>query len=311
VYCSLWMKGFKDESSKKNKLLLKKKILSEAFSYHSQGNLVAAEKKYRYFLDQGFNDPRVYTNYAILFKETSREEEALRLLNISISRYPNNPEPLAITSDILRRQGKLFDAKVYIEKAIIIKPNDANFHFNLGIIFIGLKILSKAVIALNKALIINPNFLEAHLNLCSVHISLCDLNEAERCGKKVISLDPNCSKAHFDLSRIYFELGREDEAELSVRKALSINPKYPEAYNNLGLILKSLDKPVEAEISTRKAIELKNDYVEAYYNLSNILRYIGKTEESIECSKIIMKIRPWSIIGSFSLNQNFEIKLSS
>ena len=305
------MKGFKDESSKKNNLSLKKKIISEAFFYHSEGNLVEAEKKYKYFLDKGFKNPRVYSNYAILLRDTSREKEALRLLQLSIANYPNNSEAPAIISDIFRKQGKLLDAKAYIQKAISIKPDYANYHFNLGIIYIGLKILSEAIISLNKALLINPNFIEAHLNLCSIHIDLNDLAEAERCGEKVIRLDPNCSKAHFELSRIYFELGREAEAELSIKKAISINPIFPEAYNNLGIILQSLDKIVEAEISTRKAIEMKKDYVEAYYNLSNILRYMGKKEESIECIKMIMKIRPWSIIGSFALNQNFEIKSSS
>lgn len=107
------------------------------------------------------------------------------------------------------------------------------------------------------------------------------------------------------------ELGKDSEAESSVKKAISIQPSFPQAYNSLGIILKNLDKPLEAEASTRKAIELKDDYVEAYYNLGNILRFIGKKEEAIECTKKIMKIRPWSIIGSFSLNQKFEIKSSS
>ena len=106
-------------------------------------------------------------------------------------------------------------------------------------------------------------------------------------------------------------MGRDLEAEASVKKAIAIQPCFPQAYNNLGIILKSLDKPLEAEVSTRKAIELKDDYVEAYYNLGNILRFIGKSEEAFECTKKIMKIRPWSIIGSFSLNQKFEIKSSS
>ena len=43
------MKGFKAESTNKKNSLLKKEIISEAFYYHSKGNLVEAGVKYKYF----------------------------------------------------------------------------------------------------------------------------------------------------------------------------------------------------------------------------------------------------------------------
>ena len=312
------MRGFsrkKDRSenkgnSKKNNLL-RKKLIAQAFDCHSKGDFETAEKYYEKFFSNGFNDARVYSNLAILFKETSREIEALDLLAKSIKRYPNNSVSYAIISDILRSQGKLKEAHLSIDKAINIDPDVADYHFNLGLIFIGLRILSKAVISLKQAIFIDPKLIEAHLSLFSVQMDLSNLSEAELSIKKVIELDPNSSIAHFNLSRIYIELGKDSEAECSVKKAISLEPSFPQAYNNLGIILKNLDKPLEAEFSTRKAIELKDDYVEAYYNLANILRFIGKKEEALECTEKIMEIRPWSIIGSFSLNQKFEIKSSS
>ena len=42
------MKGFKDVSTSRNNRL-KKEIISRAFSYHSDGNIVEAGKKYQYF----------------------------------------------------------------------------------------------------------------------------------------------------------------------------------------------------------------------------------------------------------------------
>ena len=59
----------------------------------------------------------------------------------------------------------------------------------------------------------------------------------------------------------------------------------------------------EAEKSYRKVIKLNPDLVEAHSNLGSILRAIGKSEEAIICSKKIMSIRSWSILGSYSFNQ--------
>ena len=141
--------------------MLRKKLIAQAFENHSKGDFKAAEKYYEKFISNGFHDAKVYSNYAILFKETSRENEALDLLDKLTDKYPNNPEFYAIISDIFRSQGKLEKAQVSIEKAININPDVADYHFNLGLIFIALKILSKAVISLKQAIIINPKFIES------------------------------------------------------------------------------------------------------------------------------------------------------
>ena len=128
------MKGFKDESTNKKKGLLKNKIITEAFYLHSSGNLIEAGKKYKYFLDQGFTDPRVFSNYAIILKENSRINEAIELLNESIKRYPSSSDSYSVLSDILRNQGKLNESRISLEKAVSLNPNEQNYHFNLGII---------------------------------------------------------------------------------------------------------------------------------------------------------------------------------
>ena len=44
----------------------KEQIISKAFSFHSKVNINEAEKYYRYFINQGFEDYRVSINYAII-----------------------------------------------------------------------------------------------------------------------------------------------------------------------------------------------------------------------------------------------------
>ena len=76
-------------------------IINQAFKFHSQGNIPEAAKYYQYFIDQGFKDHRVFSNYGVILKDL----------------------------------GKLKEAELSYRKAIEIKPDIADAHSNLGNIF--------------------------------------------------------------------------------------------------------------------------------------------------------------------------------
>ena len=78
----------------------KEQIINQAFKFHSQGKIQEAAKCYQYFINQGFNDPRVFSNYG----------------------------------DILKNLGKLQEAEISTRKAIELKPEFAVAHSNLGTI---------------------------------------------------------------------------------------------------------------------------------------------------------------------------------
>ena len=44
----------------------KEEIINKAFKFHSQGNIAEASKYYKKFIDLGFNEHRVFTNYGII-----------------------------------------------------------------------------------------------------------------------------------------------------------------------------------------------------------------------------------------------------
>ena len=77
----------------------KEEIINQAFLLHSQGNISEAAKHYQNFIDQGFSDYRVFSNYGV----------------------------------ILKNLGKLKDAELSCSKAIEIKPDFAEAHSNLGV----------------------------------------------------------------------------------------------------------------------------------------------------------------------------------
>ena len=71
--------------------------------------------------------------------------------------------------DQVYKRGKKFDlAKKLLNKSILIKPDHAEAHYNLGLIFAELKKFQKAINYYQKAIEIEPSYINAHQNLMDV-----------------------------------------------------------------------------------------------------------------------------------------------
>ncbi len=148
----------------------KEQIINQAFNFHSEGNIQEAAKYYQYFIDQGFTDHRVFSNYGTIFKNHGKSQEA----------------------EILTR------------KAIELKPNFADAHNNLGNILKDLGRLEEAESSFQKAIELNPEFVEAHYNLGNTVENLGKLQEAELSHRKAIELNPDFARAYFSLSGLNY-----------------------------------------------------------------------------------------------------------
>ena len=54
----------------------KEQIIYQAFKFHSEGNISEAAKYYQLFINQGFNDHRVFCNYGIILQSFGKLQEA-------------------------------------------------------------------------------------------------------------------------------------------------------------------------------------------------------------------------------------------
>ena len=150
--------------------LSKQQIINQAFEYHSKGNILEAAKYYQHFINQGFYDYQVFSNYGIILVDF----------------------------------GRLQEAETFTRKAIQLNPNFAEAHSNLGNILRDLGKLEEAELSTRKAIQLNPNFAEAHSNLGNIFRDLGKLEEAELSTRKAIQLNPNFTKAYFSLSNLQY-----------------------------------------------------------------------------------------------------------
>ena len=70
----------------------REQIINQAFKFHSQGNLLEAAKHYQYFIDQGFTDHRVFSNYGVILKNLGKLQEAEFLYRKAIEIKPDFPD---------------------------------------------------------------------------------------------------------------------------------------------------------------------------------------------------------------------------
>ena len=267
------MNGFEnqdkfDEKLNKNTKKInppKEQILSQAFQFHSQGNISEAAKYYQYFINQGFEDYRVFSNYGV----------------------------------ILVGFGKLKEAVFCYRKAIKLNPDFADAHFNLGNLMRNLGKLKEAEISYLKAIEINPNFANAHSNLGNALRDLGNLHQAEVSFRKAIEINPNNAIFHSNLAGILKNFGKLKEAELSCLKAIEINPNYARAYFSISNLKYSDKNKIWRDNLFSKSIltnKSRQDHIDIYFARANVLHKEKNYNDSSKylelANKLKLSIRP-------------------
>ena len=248
----------------------KEKIIDKALKLHSKDNIKEAVKYYEFSIKEGFDDYRIYSNYA----------------------------------RILWGFGKLKEAEILQRKAVKLKPDLAKLHCNLGNILRDLGKLKEAELSQRNAIKIEPSSPYAFCNLGSILIDLGKSKEAEIPTRRAIEIKPDFYEAYYNLGIILIDLGKSKEAEKSLRQAIKFKSDFALAYNNLGGLLRNLGNFQEAEKLLKKAISIKPDLAIAHNNLAALLRDSGKFNQAIKRYEKSLKIdsnlssSKWGLIKS-------------
>ena len=281
-------------------------LLLKAFKFHSEGNFIKAEKYYQLFIDKGFSDPRVFSNYAVILMHKGEIKTAIRLYKQSIKLFPNSPQAYSNLGKIFNDLGQLEEAEFYVRKAIKIKPNYAEAYLNLGLIFIQFGELNKAEEYTRKAIEISPNYCKAYYNLGTIFKDNGKFIQAEKYTRKAIDINPNDINSLINLGSILIQDQKYDEAEKCLRKALQVNPSFSKAYSNLASIFIDFGRFNEAEEYLIKAIKYDPYFAKAYLSLS-ILKLSKKEnfwEKKLFSKEIIEKRSNKDLIDIYFARSN-------
>tara|TARA_B100000579_G_C22833732_1_gene857424 strand:- start:325 stop:2457 length:2133 start_codon:yes stop_codon:yes gene_type:complete len=304
----------------------KEQLINQAIKFHQAGNILEATKYYQSFINQGFKDHKVFSNYGlilknlgklkeaeistrkgiqlnpnfaiahnnlgIILKDLGKSQEAEISYRKAIELNPNFVEAHSNLGNILKNLGKLKEAEVSYRKALELKPDFADANSNLGGILSDIGKLKEAEKYCQKAIQIKPDHAMAHYNTGNIFKKFDKLEEAEKYYQKAIQIKPNHANAHINLGNIYRNNGSLKKAEKYYQKAIQIKPNHADAHINLGIVFKELGKLKEGELSIRKAIQIKPDYADAHLNLGIVLKDLGKLKEGELSIRKAIQINP-------------------
>ena len=128
----------------------------------------------------------------------------------------------------------------------------------------------EALASYDKAIALKPDYANAHFNRATTLKKLTRLDEALASYDRAITLKPDHAEAHNNRGVLLQEMRRYDEALASYDKVIALNPRHAEAHNNRGIVLMSTGNMREAEQMFLKASELKPDFPDPLFNLSVI-----------------------------------------
>ena len=108
-------------------------LISQALKFHSIGKLKEAADKYQLFLDLGFVDQRVLSNYGVICIQLGQIDNAINLFKISIQKFPSYPNSYANLARLFSSRGKFGEAEKLLEKYIGSEGKSLRFFETLAI----------------------------------------------------------------------------------------------------------------------------------------------------------------------------------
>ena len=258
----------------------------------SSGHIREALNTVQTLISQHPNEALLHNISGVCYKATGQQEMAVQSFKRAVeikSDFADAHYNLGLT---LQELNQLDDAVKSYLKALTIKSDYAEAYNNLGVTLKDLDQLEEAVKCYEKALIIKPDYPEAHNNLGNALKNLGRLSKAVECFERMLTIDPDNAEGHNNLGNTLYVLGQPNAAGKSYMKALAIEPDYAEAHNNLGITLNELGRFKDAEASYNRALAIAPHFPEAYSNLGDLLTDLKRLDEALVSYETAFNLKP-------------------
>jgi tetratricopeptide (TPR) repeat protein len=193
-----------------------------------------------------------------------------------------DPQPVYLSSlgMALQRQGRHEEALKTFDKAVQLKPDDAELWINLGNVLVELDRPSEAVLGFQHALKLNPSRWEAANKSGHLFFRLERFEEALAHFDLCDQLQPNHSLTLHMRALALRGLKRYEESLVDNLRAHELDPADHNNCNNIGDALQSLGRQEEALAWFDKALLRKPDFVAAINNKAFSLAQLHRFDEA-------------------------------
>src|SRR6185437_537908 len=136
----------------------------------------------------------------------------------------------------------------------------------------------EAIEYLRRAIDIRPDSPQLHYNLGKAYRDAKDLEHAAESFKRALDLRPDIGPAWNNLGNTYKDLGRLDEAIDAYQHSLEVRPSHPQTLHNLGLAYRGLLRLDDAMRCFDTALTFDPSHIECQVSRAMVLLARGKFE---------------------------------
>jgi tetratricopeptide (TPR) repeat protein len=154
-----------------------------------------------------------------------------------------------------KEEGDYLEAERLFRRAVNLEPQNPDYHFELGNLYIERKYLELARREFEQAVMIAPHHLAAHFNLGLVYRDRGLMSEARDEFRKVLELDPANTKAQLQIGYTYQEQGFTEDARQEFELAREMDVTDPEPDRALGDL-----KNFEIELEHKRRMEAAQSF---------------------------------------------------
>lgn len=228
-------------------------------------------------------------------------DHAVEWLSRAIRREPK-VDYLTALGFTLKQVGRLDDSLAVFDKAIQLKPDDAELWKHLGGVLLALDRPADALLSYQRALNLNPRHWEAALQ------SGLLLHQEKRFAEALdhydlgLAVDPNHVPTLLARGRSLRELKRHDDYLATVMRAHALDPADPLICNNVGDALVGLGRHEEALAYFDRALGLRPDLIEVLHNQAFALMQMPRFADAAAVYHRILQLNPADAKAAWSLS---------
>lgn len=213
--------------------------------------------------------------------QANRAADAIRAYDRAIALRADYLDPHFNRGNALLRLGRNAEALAAFEKAIALAPGLALAHYNRGTVLEGMGREQEAMDSYRWVLLLEPEHVQALFNLGCLHLRSKAYDEAVRCMDRVLAKDPRLAQAHNNRGNALLKSWHLQEALASFDQALVLQPQYADALVNRANVHLLRKDHALAFADLEQAIRLNPDQAQSRQFMGRLLNESKRYEEAL------------------------------
>lgn len=238
----------------------------------------------------------------------------------------------------LFERGRWAEAESELRKALALNPNQAEWHYNLGLTLEASSRDSEALVCYERSIELMPEQCDPMLAAGMTANRLGHYKQAKGWLSDVLRLEPTQDQAYAGLIESHFRTGHHDEAETTfylaqqaleepsafcfsaiaeslfqrgeyeragwcLREALRLDPGIGRLRARLAAVLAVTDKPHQALQMFLRELQDDPGSIDTLHDYGDLLMDLGRRPEAAEKYRRILELEPANVAAHFRLGQ--------